>query len=123
MLKGRLLTESLRIGAELCLDGLRVARVSRRDVSASASVAQPAVWTFLDFEADEDVADSLARSLAQALLAEGGWYADFVVGSDHVVVFADKIFRHRRGDQAGQAEAVEYGKTMGVPEHQLDWPD
>lgn len=30
---------------------------------------------------------------------------------------------YRRGDQAGRAEAVEYGKTVGVPEHQLDWPE
>jgi hypothetical protein len=48
MLKGSLLAESLRIGAGLDVAGLRVTRLSRRDVSASASAAQPTVWTFLD---------------------------------------------------------------------------
>jgi hypothetical protein len=46
-----------------------------------------------------------------------------MVGNDHVVVFAGRHFRYGRGDQAGRAEAVEYGKTVGVPEHQLDWPE
>jgi hypothetical protein len=123
MLKGTLLAESLRIGAGLDVVGLRVTRLSRRDVSASASPAQPSVWTFLDFEADDDLAGPLAQSLADALLAGGGWYADFTVGDDHMVVFAGKIFRYRRGDQTGRAPAVEYGRTVGVPDHQLDWTD
>lgn len=123
MVKGTLLAESLKIGAELSVAGLRLAGVSRRDVSASVSAAQPPVWTFLEFEADDAIAGPLAESLARSLLAEGGWYADFRAGDDHVVVFAGKVFRYQRGDQDGRAEAMDYGRTMGVPEHQLDWPD
>ncbi len=123
MVKGTLLAESLQIGAELSVVGLRLTRVSRRNMSGSVSAAQPPVWTFLDFEADDEVAGPLAESLARSLLAEGGWYADFGVGEDHVVVFAGKVFRYRRGDQGGRAEATDYGRAVGVPEHQLDWPD
>ena len=123
MLKGLLLAESLRIGAELRLPGLRLVGVVRRDVSASVSATQPPIWTFVEFEAPDDAAQELAAALARSLLAEGGWYADFAVCDDHVVVFADRIFRYRRGDQAARAEAVEYGKLMGVPEPQLDWGD
>jgi hypothetical protein len=123
MLKGTLLAESLRPGAELRVGGLRLTRLTQQDFSESVSAAQPPVWTIIDFEADDDTADALAQALARSLLAEGGWYADFRAGDDHVVVFADKIFQYRRGDQAGRTEAVEYGKTAGVPDHQLDWPD
>ena len=123
MVKGTLLAESLKIGAELDVAGLRLARVSRRDVSASVTPAQPPVWTFLEFEADDDAAGPLADALAGALLADGGWYADFGAGPDHVVVFAGKVFRYRRGDKHGRTQAMEYGRAMGVPEHQLDWPD
>jgi hypothetical protein len=123
MVKGTLLAESLKIGAELSVPGLRLAGVSRRDVSASVSAAQPPIWTFLEFEADDAIAGPLAESLARSLLAEGGWYADFRTGDDHVVVFAGKVFRYQRGDRDGRAEAMDYGRTMGVPEHQLDWPD
>jgi hypothetical protein len=123
MVKGTLLAESLKIGAELSVAGLRLARVSRRDVSASVPAAQPPVWTFLEFEADDAAAGPLAEALARSLLAEGGWYADFRAADDYVVVFAGKVFRYRCGDQAGRAEAMDYGRAMGVPEHQLDWPD
>lgn len=84
---------------------------------------QPPVWTFLEFEADDDAAGPLAESLARSLLADGGWYADFRVGDDHVVVYASRVFRHQRADERGRAEAMAYGRARGVPEHQLDWPD
>ena len=54
MIKGTLLTESLRIRVPLAVAGLRVTGLERRCVSGTAT--QPAVWTFLEFEADDDVA-------------------------------------------------------------------
>jgi hypothetical protein len=56
------------------------------------------VWTFFDFEAPDNRADELAQALAAALETTSGWWADFVVGDDHVVVFADRVFRYRIGD-------------------------
>ena len=123
MLKGTLLTESLRVGAEIDVAGLRVTRLVRRDVAGSVVATQPDVWTFINFEAPEDRADVLAQALASALRPEDGWYADFEDGDDHVVVFADRIFRYRRGDDAARQQAVEHGRQMGTPEHQLDWGD
>ena len=119
MVSGCIIVESLRVGTLLEVGGLRMTRLSRQDVSSGATPAQPTVWTLVNFEADDAVADELAASL----LAEGGWYADFRVGDDHVVVFADKVFRYRRGDLAGRGEATTYGASVGVPPHQLDWGD
>jgi len=48
------------------------------------------------------VAGPLAESLAVALLAEGGWYADFSAADDHVVVFSGQVFRYQRGDLDGR---------------------
>lgn len=75
------------------------------------------------FEAEDEVAQELSESLAKSLLAEGGWYADFTVQDEHVVVFADRIFRYAQGDKAGRAAAEAYGRSVGVPDHQLDWGD
>ena len=115
------MTESLRVGVDVRVPSLRVVRFGRHDVSESTSAGQPGVWTFLDFEAPDEAADELAAALAGALLAGQGWYADFTVGDDHVVVFAGRVFRYAKGDQAGRAAAVEYGRSAGVPDHQLDW--
>jgi len=121
MLRGRLLTESLRVGTELAVQDLVVRRVGRVDVSSSASATQPKVWTFLDFEAPDDRADELAVALASALLPDDGWYANFEVGDEDVVVFANRVFRYVKGDQAARHEVLVYGRTAGTPEHQLDW--
>jgi hypothetical protein len=123
MLKGTVIAESLRPGTDLRVAGLRMPRLSREDVSTSVTPAQPPVWTLLEIEAEDDAADTLALLLSQSLLAEGGWYADFAVSGDHVVVYAGRIFRYTVGDRARRAEAEEYGRRRGVPDSQLDWPD
>jgi len=120
MLRGRIVAESLRAGCDLQVRDLRLARVDRQDVTEGAASYQPKVWTLLEVEGPDDVAGELASALTGAL-AEGGWYAGFRVGADHVVVFPGLAFRYAVGDQAGRAEAVEYGKSAGVPAHQLDW--
>ena len=121
MLHGRLLAESMKVGRDLQVAGLRLTHLGRHDVSGSVSATQPGVWTFVDYEAPDDVADELARQLARILMPEDGWYADFEVGDDHVVVFADAIFRYRKGDTAARQRAVDHGLAAGTPAHQLDW--
>ncbi len=82
---------------------------------------QPGVWTLLDIEGPDDVASDLASALAEALIEGQGWYADFRVSADHVVIYPGRSFRYTIGDQAGRNEAVEYGRSVGVPACQLDW--
>ena len=123
MLKGALLAESLRVGAVFEVPGLVLTRVVRRDVSGSATIAQPSVWTFLEFEAPDEVADQLGDALAESLVAEGGWYANFTVGDEHVVVFAGRVFRQKSGDRSRRAEVEAYARQLGVPAHQMDWGD
>lgn len=121
MIKGTLLTESLRIGASLAVAGLRVTSLERRRVSGTPS--QPDAWTFLEFEADDEVAGPLAAALEGSLEVENGWYADFASSTEHVVVFANRTFRYQRGDRTGRAAPEAYGRSVGVPDDQLDWPD
>ena len=121
MLRGRLLMESLRVGAELAVRDLTVRRLGREDVSASASATQPKAWAFLDFEAPDERVEELAAALAAALLPDDGWYASFEVGDEHVVIFADKVFRYVKGDRDAHREAVAYALAAGTPKQQIDW--
>jgi hypothetical protein len=139
MLKGRLIVESLKTGVDLEISDLCLVRLGRYDVSdsttpftdggvapsgAAGSVAgQPPVWTFLDFEAPDERAGELAQALAAGLESKLGWWADFIVAEDHVVVFADRVFRYRIGDHEAREQAVAWGRAAGTPEHQLDWGD
>ncbi|WP_127358291.1 hypothetical protein [Actinacidiphila soli] len=126
MITGCLVGDSLRAGSVFEPRHLRIRRITRLNLSAGAVSGQPQIWTVIDFEAEDhdghDV-DGLAEELAACLSAEGGWYADFATDDERVVVFAGKVFRFPRGDEAGRAEAVAYGRSVGVPDHQLDWRD
>ncbi|WP_328979429.1 hypothetical protein [Streptomyces canus] len=122
MITGYVIGESLRAGAVFEPRGLRLRKVSRVEIDG-ASDAQPPVWTLVEWESDGEDVGALADALAAALEPENGWYADFTAGDERVVVFAGKVFRHRRGDEAGRAEAVAYGRSVGTPGHQLDWEE
>jgi len=123
MITGYVIGESLRPGAVLEPRGLRIRKVGRLDVSSSATAAQPPLWTLVEWETETDDVAGLADALAAVLEPANGWYADFTAGDERVIVFAGKVFRHRRGDAAGRAEAIAYGRSVGTPEHQLDWKE
>src|SRR5262245_13259183 len=121
MIEGTLIAESVRVGAEL--DGVRlVARKISRAALGDASAGQPQLWTLIEFEADEQDAGILADALAKVLEQQHGWYADFRTPDETFVVYSGRVFRYDRGDSLGRAEAAAYGRSVGVPEHELDWP-
>lgn len=122
MLEGVLIGESLRVGARLAGVPLRVARVSRIEVP-DPGAGQPALWTLLDFTADEADAEPLAEQLAAALAPVGGWYVNCNTAAEAFVVFPGKVFRYPRGQGSGRALAKAHGRSLGIPEGQLDWQD
>ncbi|MFC1437574.1 hypothetical protein ABUW04_04825 [Streptacidiphilus sp. N1-10] len=123
MATGCVIGESLRPGAVFEPPGLRIRRITRLDLSDTVGPHQPPLWTVVDFEVDDREADGVAEALAGCLRAEGGWYADLRVGDQRVIVFAGTVYRYARGDTAVRAQARAHGRSVGVPEHQLDWQD
>ena len=122
VISGSVVGESLRDGVAFEPTHLRVTRVERLHLGDGA-VGQPARWTVVHFEGADGDADDIATELATCLRPDGGWYADFSTANDHVVVFADTVFRYRKGDAEGRRAAVEHGRAVGVPDGQLDWKD
>ncbi len=121
-IRGVLLAESLQTGASFDGHGMHVIRCSRYAVSGT-SEDQPEIWTAIEFDAPEGASELLAEDLSQALAGPGGWYVNWSSADDVTVVFRGKVFRYRRGDQAGRAAAEEHGRKRGVPEAQLDWTE
>ena len=120
-LEGALIAESLRVGAGLDDLALTVTTISRAELG-DVSAGQPRIWTFIEFEAPDGEADRLMAALERALAREGGWYCDFRNDVETFVVFAGRSFRYPRGDRDGRSAAAAYGRSVGVPEAQLDWP-
>lgn len=122
MLTGVLIAESLRVGGVLSGVPLQVGKIWRIDAS-NAKGEQPEQWTLLEFQAPAAAAERLASTLAGCLKPTGGWYANFNTEKEAFVVFADRVFRYRRGDPAGRDQAEQHARSVGVPESQLDWED
>jgi hypothetical protein len=117
MYGGVLILESLKVGTEL--DGLQLTvRKIRRPAVGNASGDQPRVWSLLEFEVErgEELAEVLSR-----VLDRPGWYADFHDDRESFVVFPGRVFRYERGDEAAREKAKEFGRTLAIPEPQLDW--
>lgn len=55
----------------------------------------------------------------QKVIDVGKWYIDFKSETDVVIVYKDKIFEYKKVDVEGREKAVEFGRSIGVPEKQL----
>jgi hypothetical protein len=122
MIRGTLVSESLRVGADISgFADVSLVGVRRVQV-ASASPEQPSRWTMIEFEAPDALAGALAEAFAAAL-DQRGWFVDFHTAADKYVVFPEHVFKYPRGDASGRTEAQAYAMRLGVPAAQIDWPE
>jgi hypothetical protein len=121
MFRGALIMESIRVGT-LLHDLNLVVRDLYRYRPGETAFYQPDIWTVLEFEISDDDAPALAEAFS-GVLEPRGWYVDFRSQDEQFVVFAGRVFRYAKSDQAARAQAQAHGRTAGVPEAQLDWSD
>ncbi len=76
-------------------------------------------WILHSISLDEDQIPELSNSLDN-----GPWYIHlWYQGKDDVkVIYKDKVFDIKFSDKSTWTDAVEHGKTLGIPEEQLDFP-
>jgi hypothetical protein len=117
MFKGLLLKESLQ--DDRILDLVRITGTETWEVQ-NAAAYQPSTWTAISFETDDDQADTFAEQLSGVLQARG-WYVSGATDTQMIVVFPGKVFRYPIGDAAQRTAAQQFGRTVGIPESQLDW--
>ncbi len=81
-------------------------------------------WTLHKVEIPEGQAREVAQKLSLFLdySNKSAWYADFKNEKNHYIIFKDKIFLIGRQDRQGFEEAKAYGMSVGIPEHQVDFP-
>jgi hypothetical protein len=122
MALGYVLVESMRAETRLAGLPLTLRKIERHPVR-NATPNQPSVWTTVEFDFPEEEADRLSDALAGVLDEHGGWYSHFNVDGETFVIFAGRVFRYTSGDKAARTQAEEYGRSVGVPESQLDWDE
>jgi len=81
-------------------------------------------WTLHTVKISENEAQDIAEKISKALDSEHNWYADFKNESFHFIIFKDKIFKIDRTSKEQYDQAKEYGISIGIPPHQVDFhPD
>ena len=80
---------------------------------------QDGSWTLHDVLVDEGDALKIGQ-----YLTDGPWYIHFWKpgGDDVLVVYKDKSFRIKHSEKSTWVDAVAYGKSIGIPSEQLDFP-
>jgi hypothetical protein len=114
--EGMLIKEGLT--DEGVLASLQITRTEVWNVT-NATPFQPSQWSAMWFEGDASQAGATAGKLSRSLKPD--WYCNITTEQHSYVVFGGKVFKYPRGDPRGRAEAQEYGRSLGLPETQLDW--
>jgi hypothetical protein len=120
MIAAYILVEGMRPGTRLEGLPLTLTKIERYPVK-DATPDQPSVWTTIEFEFPDEEAEGVATALSEVIAEHGGWYTHFDLGDETFVIFAHRIFRYRRDDADARAEVAAYGRSVGVPDSQLDW--
>jgi len=125
VIRGTIILESLRADASLTGFRFVVRTIERGRPKLSAeqvAAGFPTVWSGVDFELEDARGGELAAALSR-MLEPIGWYANFSSEAETFIVFPGRVFRYPRAAPQGRAEAQAYGRTLGIPEHQLDWSE
>ncbi len=119
MYTGLILKESLENAEFLTDDRITITKEEKWNVGKRAADWQPKVWTAIYVKgADKDIED-VAKIVSTSILEK--WYANLSDSTTEYVIFHKRIYSYARGDIGSKQEARNYGKLIGVPDHQLDW--
>ncbi len=83
-------------------------------------------WTLHNVEISAALASSIAEEISNSIQSDtvGSWYADFKNETTHFIIYSGKIFEIDRSSKSQYDEAKEYGISLGIPPHQVDFhPD
>ena len=76
--------------------------------------------SIITFAVREELAGAVVDELSR-LIKPSHWYADVKHEFDVYVIFPNKIFRFMPKEADKRQKAVDYAKTLGIPESQIDF--
>lgn len=81
---------------------------------------QPASVTIATFTVRDEMAPAIVDELSR-LLKAGHWYADVRNEFDMFVIFPGKVFHFTPKELDKRQKALDYAKTLAIPESQVDF--
>ena len=80
-------------------------------------------WTLHTVEVPEEKADEIAQEISRSLKLKEEWYADYRNDWYHFIIFREKIFKVNRKSRLEYEKAKEYGISLGIPAHQVNFTE
>ncbi len=74
----------------------------------------------ITFEVGDEMVASVAEEMSKSLKS-GASYGVIKNEFERMIIFPNKIFKYSVKDAVTRQKAVDYGKTLGIPEVQLDF--
>jgi len=79
-------------------------------------------WTLHTVEVSEDKTESIALEISKSFESKHhSWYVDFKNENIHFIIFPNKVFKIDRTSKEQYDKAKEYGISLGIPPHQVDF--
>ena len=117
--QGTLLKEGY--GDEVVLMALTLAKARHQRVK-DASKELKKRWTVISFEADSADGTDVAAAFTR-YLKKSDWFLRLVNDDATLVIFAQKVFKYPKGDAQGRMKAIEYARSLKIPELLLGWKE
>jgi len=119
---GTIIEESLSDAS--ILEGVKIISTKVEPITPGHQTPWLKQWTLHKVEVEETKAKEFAQKVSLYLdySHKNAWYADFRNDQQHYIIFKDKIFLVQKGDREAYEQAKKYGLDLGIPEHQVDFP-
>jgi hypothetical protein len=119
--RGVVIEESL--ADRTVLNDIQIESTQVENVTEKHSTPWLTQWTLLTVLVPANAAVETAQTLSVNFdtAHRGSWYADFKNDTQHYVIFPSKIFIINRGSQEEYDAARDYGVSIGIPPHQVDF--
>ena len=117
--EGVIIEESL--DDKIVLKDVEIVSTKVEDVETDHQTPWLKQWTLHTVTVSEGEIETTVEKMSQALETEHDWYADFRNDNTHYIIFHNKVFKVDRSKPEEYEQVVEYGKSLGIPDHQLDF--
>ena len=119
--RGDIIEESL--GNKDVLKKVKIVSTRVEEVTEKHRTPWLKQWTLHFVEVSPEKAEEVAEDISKSLDTrhQGSWYADFKNETKHYIIFPNKVFFIDRTSKEQYEEAREYGISLGIPEHQVNF--
>lgn len=118
--QGVIIAESLDDNS--VLKDVRILNTKIEEVTPDHQTPYLKQWTLHTVEIPEDKVDEVAERISKSFDKEHlDWYADFKNDKCHYIIYPNKIFKVNLNRPEQYQAATDYGVSIGIPKHQVNF--